>query len=376
MELMVVTVPDCPNAPMLEARLAQALAETGAAAPATITRRTVDDAGQAARWQMRGSPTLLIDGHDPFADPAMPTGLTCRMYRDEQGRLEGAPSVTALRRALEQAGAQQGVAGGPGQDRRERGERWERAPVWSDALGRAGAGRLAPAAGGLRAVHQHVLRCFAETGHAPGTAELAQAARPYGVSAEQVLAALHAADFLRLDDGGARNGAGQIRAAYPFSATPTPHRVQIAGGPQVFAMCAIDALGIAAMLGRDVHVTSADPLDGRPVTVEVHAGGQARWTPAGAVVFAGQQATCDSCPPAPAPRAASLSAGPAAAAAEVCCGYVNFFAGPAGARAWAEDHPHVHGQVLDQAVALRLGVAIFGPLLTAPDPAPGSAAAP
>lgn len=102
MELVVVTVPDCPNAPVLEERLAQALAETGTAASASITRRTVTDAEQAARWQMRGSPTLLIDGRDPFADPAAPTGLACRIYRDEHGRPGGAPSVAALRQALTQ----------------------------------------------------------------------------------------------------------------------------------------------------------------------------------------------------------------------------------------------------------------------------------
>lgn len=103
MELEVVTVPDCPNAPLLEERLAPILAELGACGGVPIVRRTVADAEQAARWQMRGSPTLLIDGRDPFADPAVPTGLACRMYRDEEGRLEGAPSVAALRRALQQA---------------------------------------------------------------------------------------------------------------------------------------------------------------------------------------------------------------------------------------------------------------------------------
>ncbi|MFI9846707.1 alkylmercury lyase [Nonomuraea sp. NPDC051941] len=103
MELVVVTVPDCPNAPTLETRLAQALAETGTTAAAVITRRTVRDAEEAARWQMRGSPTLLIDGRDPFADPATPTGLACRMYRDEQGRLDGAPTVAALAAALSEA---------------------------------------------------------------------------------------------------------------------------------------------------------------------------------------------------------------------------------------------------------------------------------
>ncbi|MBO3744868.1 thioredoxin family protein [Streptosporangiaceae bacterium NEAU-GS5] len=104
MELTVVTVPDCPNALMLERRLALALAETGAvAAAATITRRTVTDAEQAAQWRMHGSPTLLIDGRDPFADPATATALACRVYRNEDGRMEGAPSVAALRGALEQA---------------------------------------------------------------------------------------------------------------------------------------------------------------------------------------------------------------------------------------------------------------------------------
>ncbi|HEX4811537.1 MAG TPA: alkylmercury lyase family protein [Nonomuraea sp.] len=374
MELVVVTVPDCPNAPMLEARLAQALAETGAAAEATITRRTATDAGQAARWQMRGSPTLLIDGRDPFADPAMSTGLACRMYRDEQGRIEGAPSVAALvaalRRALGGTLDQALAHGGPALSEPASKSVPESVPVWADALGRAGAGRAAPVQGGLRAVHQQVLRGFARTGAAPPMAELARAAAPYGVSAEQVLAELHAADFLRLNDCGEGdgNGTGQIRAAYPFSATPTPHRVQIDSGPAVFAMCAIDALGIAAMLRRDVRITSADPSDDRPVTVEVPvevtAAGPARWAPASAVVYAGQQAACDACPPAP-PQAPAP--GTSAAAAEVCCGYVNFFADSASAHAWAQSHPQVSGQVLDQQTALQLGVAIFGPLLAETD---------
>jgi hypothetical protein len=60
-----------------------------------------------------------------------------------------------------------------------------------------------------------------------------------------VLAELDREDFLTLGAG------GTIRAAYPFSATQTPHRVRIAGGAEVWSMCAIDALGIPAMLGRE-----------------------------------------------------------------------------------------------------------------------------
>ena len=49
-------------------------------------------------------------------------------------------------------------------------------------------------------------------------------------------------DFLCLDQ------AGRISAAYPFSATATPHTIQITSGTSAYAMCAIDALGMAEML--------------------------------------------------------------------------------------------------------------------------------
>lgn len=298
LRLTVVTVPDCPNAPLMEVRLAEALADLGAERRVSIARQVINDAEQAVRWQMRGSPTLLIDGVDPFADPATPAGLACRMYRDEQGHIDGAPTGAALRDVLCRA---------------------------LDPLGRAGAGRVAPVQGGLRAVQQRVLRSFAEHGRAPK------------VEDERALVKLHADDFLRLD------ASGQISAAYPFSAVPTPHRVRIDGGAEVFAMCAIDALGMAAMLGRTVHITSQDPHGGEPIAVTVTAAGQASWAPGTAVVFAGQQAD--------------------GAAAEVCCGHVNFFASAEAAEAWAAAHPQVTGRVLDQDRALELGAAIFGPLL-------------
>jgi len=79
-----------------------------------------------------------------------------------------------------------------------------------------------------------LLRSFVHTGAAPDISSLARHARPFDVS--QVLAELADGDFLCLDD------AGQITAAYPFSALPTRHRVQIPGEATVFAMYAIDAL--------------------------------------------------------------------------------------------------------------------------------------
>ena len=101
MELTLLTVPGCPHAAAFEERLAAALAGR---AGAVVRRREVADERQAAEAGMHGSPTLLIDGVDPFAGPDQAPSLSCRLYRDEVGRAGGAPSVQALRQALAAAG--------------------------------------------------------------------------------------------------------------------------------------------------------------------------------------------------------------------------------------------------------------------------------
>jgi hypothetical protein len=100
MELTVLVVPDCPHADLLDQRLDRALANW---TELTVTHRTVTDLDQARRWGMRGSPTLLLDDIDPFATAGQPPNLSCRLYRDPDGRADGAPSVDALRNAIEHA---------------------------------------------------------------------------------------------------------------------------------------------------------------------------------------------------------------------------------------------------------------------------------
>jgi hypothetical protein len=96
-ELMLLTVPGCPSAPVFEERLAAALAGHPGA---VVRRREVASERAAADAGMHGSPTLLIDGCDPFAGPDVPASVSCRLYRDEAGRAGPAPSVDALRQAL------------------------------------------------------------------------------------------------------------------------------------------------------------------------------------------------------------------------------------------------------------------------------------
>jgi hypothetical protein len=106
-ELTVLAVPDCPNASVLQQRLAGLVAGRPGV---TVTRRDITDLADAVRWGMHGSPTLLIDGRDPFAVPGTAPAVACRLYPAENGRLEGAPAVSALRQVLDQADARLNTA--------------------------------------------------------------------------------------------------------------------------------------------------------------------------------------------------------------------------------------------------------------------------
>jgi hypothetical protein len=50
---------------------------------------------------MTGSPTLLLDGRDPFARAGQEPAISCRLYRDADGRSGPAPSVAQLRAVLD-----------------------------------------------------------------------------------------------------------------------------------------------------------------------------------------------------------------------------------------------------------------------------------
>ena len=100
MHLTVLSEATCPNVAVLEDRLSAVLAGR---VGVLVSHQVVSDEDEAARWGMHGSPTLLIDGVDPFADPAQPSSMSCRLYRDDTGRTSGAPSISQLRQAIEQA---------------------------------------------------------------------------------------------------------------------------------------------------------------------------------------------------------------------------------------------------------------------------------
>lgn len=64
-----------------------------------ITRKIVDTPEEAERFGFRGSPSVLIDGADPFAEPDTPVGLSCRIYQTPDGTAES-PTPGQLHAAI------------------------------------------------------------------------------------------------------------------------------------------------------------------------------------------------------------------------------------------------------------------------------------
>ncbi|GAA3096260.1 hypothetical protein JOF29_004225 [Kribbella aluminosa] len=92
MRLEVLHVADCPHLSVLLDRLAQA-------ADHPVTTRLIETTADAEHYGMSGSPTLLVDGTDPFGPDGQPS-LSCRLYRDEAGRPTPVPSVDQVRAAV------------------------------------------------------------------------------------------------------------------------------------------------------------------------------------------------------------------------------------------------------------------------------------
>ncbi len=136
--------------------------------------------------------------------------------------------------------------------------------------------RLAPE---TRALHRRVLQAFLDTGAAPALGWLHDQATHLGLDSEAALRALAEEDLVHLANG-------SVVVAYPFSGVPANDSVQLEEGPLLNAMCAIDALGIPLMTGRDGVISSTEPRTGEVIWIRRN-GTDWEWSPASTVVVAG-----------------------------------------------------------------------------------------
>ncbi len=134
-----------------------------------------------------------------------------------------------------------------------------------------------------------------------------------------------------------------VMIAYPFASPVTAFRVRLVDGRERYAVCAVDALGIAAMLGQPVTIRSPCHHCGAPLQIDVAPDGPIG--PSDIMVWVGERGDLR--------KKACTS----------FCLTLNFFRSEEHLRSWWEGHPDVSGAaaVLDEAFAL--GARIFGKLL-------------
>ena len=203
--------------------------------------------------------------------------------------------------------------------------------------------RRAALPGPVQQLHRRILEAIAATGTPPTSAQLTGWAGELGIELSPTLRALADAELVFTDTEGTT-----VTGGVPFAANNvSAHRVQITGGPAVGANCAVDALGIPAMLGRDADVHSTDPHNRQSVLATSREGSW-QWQPASAVVFVG-----------------SNGSGPLT---QSCCPVINFFTDEYNARAYQRQH-HLKGDVLTIPEAAEAGALVFGGLLTGREPA-------
>lgn len=107
-------------------------------------------------------------------------------------------------------------------------------------------------------------RLFVELGRAPTAQEVGQGTGMIPAQVRDGWRRLHGAHALVVNPASV-----EIRMANPFSAVPTPYRVQ-ADGRWWFANCAWDAFGIFGALHANGRIETSCPDCGDVITFEVH----------------------------------------------------------------------------------------------------------
>lgn len=110
MKIILQYFDGCPNWEVLDQRLAEVI---DGRSDVRVTHQRVETTEDAVRLGFHGSPTVLVDAVDPFADEHTPVGLACRVFRTPAG-LAGSPTVEQLREAISGLRREDDDSVGPG----------------------------------------------------------------------------------------------------------------------------------------------------------------------------------------------------------------------------------------------------------------------
>lgn len=99
MRVIIQYFDGCPNWQITDAHLRQ----LSRVHQIEVDYELIDSIEKAEEAGFRGSPTVLIEGVDPFSKKEAPVGLACRIYQTDDGPV-GSPTLRQLQDALLSAG--------------------------------------------------------------------------------------------------------------------------------------------------------------------------------------------------------------------------------------------------------------------------------
>ncbi|MCI0485333.1 MAG: alkylmercury lyase family protein [Blastocatellia bacterium] len=195
-------------------------------------------------------------------------------------------------------------------------------------------------------VRRFILNAYPELGRAPERREIESAFPQYtGEQIDRVCRRLHELDIIYIskESNEKEDFLISIAGAYPFTDLRDDHSVKFQWQEEqrsVYAMCAIDALGIPFMLNADAEIRSSCGRCETAINLSVRDEAITAAEPPSAVVFVGLSCTGH--------------------AATSLCTALLFFCCEAHAEAWRGAHENPAGETLTLGESLALGKELFG----------------
>ncbi|MFQ6115184.1 MAG: alkylmercury lyase family protein, partial [bacterium] len=177
-------------------------------------------------------------------------------------------------------------------------------------------------------VWRHIFQSVLKLGTTPTIKEMAISLNRSDKDVIRAIEELESKDHLLR-----KKGTQEIISIYPFSLTPTEHQIFLDDGRRLFAMCAVDALGMPIMFDRNVKIVSQCEECKQEITIEIKDEKIVSMSHPGIMIWS--------------PRRRG------ARPAETCCPKVNFFCSNNHLKEWEAKNPNLarigHGVQLEQA---------------------------
>jgi len=167
---------------------------------------------------------------------------------------------------------------------------------------------------------KYIFQTILKFGRTPTTTEMRLALKKSDGNIIRTLNELEKKDILLR-----KRGTQEIVSIYPLSLKPTEHQILLENGERLFAMCAVDALGMPIMFNRNIKVISQCEKCKQKITIEIK-NEEIAWVSHPNIMIWSPRRQI-------------------APAAETCCPLVNFFCCKEHLEGWTKENPDLIGKI-------------------------------